>query len=114
VSRILFGEGVLIGALIGVTLAWLWWRLPVHLRTRRTRKLRKQVLDMRRIEAAFTAKDRKWIPNPRELRVTRIPYRDRIMEGWQVWKARWDADLDPWTPERAAEEAYRQALVEVT
>lgn len=103
-------KGFGFGAVFGLTVAWLAWRLPVHLRTRMTRKLRKQVLDLKRIEAAFTGKE--YAPNPRELRVVRVPLRDRMMEAWQVWLAAWRADIDPKTPERVAEEAYRRAVAE--
>lgn len=101
-----------IGVLIGLGLGWLLWRLPVHLRTRHTRKLRKQVLDLHRIEAAFLG--RRGAPNPRELRVQRVPLRDRTMEAWQVWLAGWRADCQPRTPEQVAREAYERALQGVT
>lgn len=100
-------KGLVFGALFGISVAWLWWRLPVHLRTRATRKLRMQVLDMKRIEAAFTGKKG---PNPRELRVARVPLRDRMMESWQVWLYQWRADINPRTPRQVAEEAYHRAI----
>ena len=105
-------KGIGIGVLVGLGFGWLFWRLPTVMRTRRTRKLRKTVLDMRRIEAAFLG--RQVTPNPRELRVQRVPLRDRVMEWWQVWLAGWRADLHPRTPRQVAEEAYQRALQGVT
>lgn len=105
-------KGIVIGIIIGLGFAWLCWRLPVHLRTRHTRKLRKIVLDLRRIEAAFTGNRN--APNPRELRVQRVPLRQRMMETWQVRCAAWRADTKPRTPEQAAQEAYERQLMEAT
>lgn len=105
-------KGIGIGIIVGVGLAWLKWRLPVHVRTRHTRKLRQQVLDLRRIESAFV--NRRWVPNPRELRVVRVPLRDRMVESYQVWRAGWDADTKPRTPKQIAEEAYQRSLMEAT
>lgn len=96
-------KGIGIGVLVGLGFGWLLWRLPSVLRTRHTRKLRKIVLDLHRIEAAFKGNSG---PNPRELRVRRVPLRDRIMEWWQVWIAEWRASATPRTPEQVAQEAY--------
>lgn len=104
-------KGIGIGVLVGVGFAWLTWRLPVHLRTRMTRKYRKMIMDTRRIQAMYT--ERNWTPNARELRVVRVPLRDRIVEWWQVWLADWRA-VQPRTPEQVAEEAYQRALVGMT
>jgi hypothetical protein len=101
-------EGILIGVGIGLVSGWLFWRLPIHLRTRHTRKLRKMVLDLRRIESGFLG--RRHTPNPRELRVQRVPLRDRMMESWQVHRAAWLADTAPRTPEQVAEDAYRNEI----
>lgn len=105
-------KGITIGITVGLGFGWLFWRLPIHMRTRHTRKLRKMVLDMRRIEAAFTGKRN--APNPRELRVQRIPFRQRMLEGWQVRRAAWRADTEPRTPEQVAREAYERELLEAT
>lgn len=107
-----YWKGVGIGVLVGFGLAWLRWRLPVHLRTRATRKYRKMVMDLRRIESMFT--DWSWTPNARELRLRRVPLRDRIMESWQVWVYEWNAATAPRTPQQVAEEAYQRALVGIT
>lgn len=104
-------KGIGIGVLVGFGFAWLLWRLPVHLRTRTTRKYRRMIMDLKRIESMFT--DWSWTPNARELRVKRVPLRDRIMEWWQVWIAEWRA-VQPRTPEQVAEEAYQRALVGTT
>lgn len=48
-------------------------------------------------------------PNPRELRVVRVPLRDRIQEWWQVTCAEFRAGVR--TPEMVAEQAYRTALM---
>ena len=96
------------GVGIGVAVGWLLWRLPIRLRTKRTRKLRRMVLDLRRIEDSFRGRRG---PNPRELRVVRVPLRDRIMESWQVWYAGWKADTAARTPEQVAQEAYERSLV---
>lgn len=106
------GIGVGIGVLIGLGIGWLLWRLPVHLRTRHVRKLRKTVLDVRRIKAGFLS--RRITPNQRELRLLRVPWRDRIMEEWQVWSAEWKASAQPRTPEQVAREAYEEELLGVT
>lgn len=103
----LFQVGV--GVNIGLTVGWLLWRLPTYLRTRRTRKLRRMVLDLRRIEDAFRGRKG---PNPRELRVMRVPLRERIMESRQVRQAAWRADTAARTPEQVAEEAYQRDLLE--
>lgn len=105
-------QGLGIGVLIGLGFGWLIWRLPVHLRTRHVRKLRKTVLDVRRIKAGFLS--RRVIPNQRELRLQRVPWRDRIMEEWQVWYAEWKVSGQPRTPEQAAKEATEKALMGVT
>lgn len=97
-----------IGGSAGLACGWLLWRLPVRMRTRRTRKLRKMVLDLRRIEDAFHGRQG---PNPRELRVVRVPLRDRIMESRQVRKAAWKAATAARTPEQVAEETYRRLVV---
>lgn len=86
-----------------------WLRPLTHLRTRRVRKLRQIVLDLKRIRAMYTAP--MLTPNPRELRVVRVPLRDRIMESWQVWRAEWRAAVTPRTPGQVAELAYRRALI---
>ena len=99
-------KGLLFGIGIGVSLGWLWWRLPVVARTRRVRKLRNIVLDMRRIEAAFTGRR---IENTRELRVHRVPLRDRIAESWAAWVQ----STTPRTPEQVAREAQQRILAEV-
>lgn len=104
-----YWKGVGIGVAVGLAGGWLLWRLPIHLRTRRTRRLRKMVLDLHRIEDGFRGHRG---PNPRELRVVRVPLRDRIMESRQVRKAAWRAATAARTPEQVAEEAYRRGLVE--
>jgi hypothetical protein len=103
-------KGLGIGILIGIGLAWLTWRLPIHLRTRRTKKLRARIMDIKRIEAAFTANT--WVPNTRELRLVQIPRRERISEWWQVQRAEWREATKPRTPRQVAEEAYQRALAE--
>lgn len=104
-------KGIGIGVVVGLGFGWLFWRLPVRIRTRRTRKHRKTVLDLRRIESALRGIQR---PNPRELRVQRVPLRDRIMEWWQVWVAEWKASALPRTPEQVAQEAYEKEILGVT
>jgi hypothetical protein len=105
-------KGIMIGLTIGLGFGWLIWRLPVYLRTRHVRKLRRIVLDVRRIEAMFL--NRRTVPNPRELRVRRIPLRQRMTETWQVYQAEWRAATAPRTPEQVAEEAYQRELMEAT
>lgn len=78
-----------------------------RLRTRRARKLRKLALDLRRMKSAYQGRS---TPNPRELRVQRVPLRDRIMEWWQVWYAEWKVSAQPRTPEQMAMEAYWRRL----
>lgn len=102
-------KGIVMGAAIGLGFGWLLWRLPSLMRTRRTKKLRKQLLDVRRIKAGFLG--RRGAPNPRELRVQRVPWRDRIMEEWQVWLVEWKTSSTPRTPEQVAREAYEKELV---
>lgn len=104
-------KGIGIGTLIGLGFGWLSWRLPTVLRTRRARKLRKIVLDLHRIEDGFKGRQG---PNPRELRVQRVPLRDRIMEWWQVWIAEWRASAKPRTPEQVAQEAHEREPVGAT
>lgn len=104
-------KGIGIGVLVGLGFGWLFWRLPTVMRTKRARKLRKTVLDLRRIEAALKGIQR---PNPRELRVQRVPLRDRIMEWWQVWIAEWRASATPRTPEQVAQEAHERELIGAT
>lgn len=99
-----------IGGAIGLSFGWLFWRLPIRLRTRHTRKLRRIVMDLHRIEAAFTG--RRDAPNQRELRVQRVPVRQRMSESWQVWYSDWKAASTPRTPEQVAREAYERELLE--
>lgn len=103
-----YAKGILIGVLIGVALGYLFWRLPTVLRTRNTRKLRAIVLDMKRIEAAFIGKPA--APNPRELRINRVPFRMRVMEAWEQFLE----ETKPRTPQQVAQAAYEKVLAEVT
>ena len=97
-------KGLSFGVLIGIALAWLAWRLPIHMRTRHTRKLRRQVLDMRRIEAGFRGIR---VPNPVALLVNRVSLRERILtSAQQFWQ-----DTAPRTPEQVARTAYERELM---
>lgn len=100
-------KGVGIGFLAGLGFGWLMWRLPVHLRTRHTRKLRQIVLDLKRIEAAFVGVQ--GAPNHRELRTLRIPWRIKITEAWE----RWCEETKPRSPEAVARMTYERELAEV-
>lgn len=83
----------------GIGFGLLFWQIPTVLRTRHTRKLRRIVLDMRRIEAALKGHV---TSNPRELRVLRVPLRDRIMERVQLWWFEFKHVTAPRTPEEIA------------
>lgn len=104
-------KGIGFGLIIGLSLGWLMWRMPSWARTRHVRNLRRQVLDMHRIEAAFR---RQPSPNPRELRVRRVPLRDRIMETVQVMWFEWKHATAPRTPEQMAWEARQRELAGAT
>lgn len=104
-------KGIGFGLLIGLSLGWLMWRMPSWARSRHVRNLRRQVLDMHRIEAAFRGTR---VPNPRELRVLRVPLRDRIMEMVQVWVFEWKHATAPRTPEQMAYEARQRELAGAT
>lgn len=97
-------KGITFGVALGFAVAWLWWRLPIHLRTRRTRQLRAIVLDMKRIQSAYRGQHRE---NTRVLRVARIPIRDRVQEAWVNWKADWQETTRPRSPEEVALETQR-------
>lgn len=104
-------KGLSFGVVIGIALSWLIWRLPVHLRTRRTRKLRRVVEDMRRIESPFKGHG---IANTVDIMVhgmRRPPIRARIVDSARDYWLR----STPRTPEQVAQEAYRrELLVEAT
>lgn len=104
-------KGIGIGVVIGVSLGWLVWRLPTVLRTRRTGRLRRIVMDMRRIESPFKGTR---LENTVELLVhgaRRPPIRHRVADRARGY---W-ASTTPRTPEQVALEAYqRQLLLEAT
>ena len=101
-----YSKGIVFGVLIGVALGWLFWRLPATLRTRHTRKLRAIVMDLKRIEAAMVGE--RGAPNPRELRIHRIPWRLRITEAWEQFLE----DTKPRTPHQVAQLAHEKVLAE--
>lgn len=83
----------------------------MNLSARRVRKLRPIAEDLRRLRTAYRGIA---TPNPRELRLVRVPWRQRMMEWWQVWLAEWKASAMPRTPEQVAMEAYKERLLGVT
>lgn len=83
----------------------------MNLSARHVRKLRRTALDLRRMRTAYRGDV---TPNPRELRLVRLPWRQRMMEWWQVWEAEWKASALPRTPEQVAREAYERELLGVT
>lgn len=115
-----YWDGLAVGLFVGIVLGWMVWRLPVHARRYMIRKTRRDLEDIRRIEAGLAAPLRtieeiasdppkKTTTHPRHLRVEETEW-SRFRDDPKAWMRALVPELELRTPERVALQAYQEII----